>query len=89
MSTTNTGGLFAVSFTQQPSPAFGIPAALATRQVFRVSPVTPRNHDISPDGNHFITVADAAPNGSAASTASQIRVVLNWFEELKQRVPLK
>jgi serine/threonine-protein kinase len=92
MSTTNNGGnggLFAVSFTQQPSPAFGIPAAVATRQTFRALPVAPRNHDIAPDGKHFITVADAAPNGSAAPTAPQIRVVINWFEELKQRVPVK
>ena len=89
MSPTNTGGLLAVSFTQHPSPAFGIPAAVATRLTFRALPVAPRNHDIAPDGKHFIAVADAAPNGSAAPTAPQIRVVINWFEELKQRVPTK
>ena len=77
-----------MSFAQQPSPAFGIPAVLAARQTFRTSPVTPRNHDIARDGK-FIVVADAAPNGSAVPTAPQIRVVLNWFEELKERVPLK
>jgi serine/threonine-protein kinase len=89
MSTTNTGGLFAVSFTEQPSPAFGIPSAVATRQTFRATPVTPRNHDITPDGKRFIAVSDAAPNGSTAATAPQIRVVLDWFSELQQRVPTR
>ena len=88
LGTANTVGLFAVSFTEQPSPAFGIPAALASHQTFGATPVTPRNHDIARDGK-FITVADAAPNGSGAPTAPQIRVVLNWFEELKERVPVK
>jgi hypothetical protein len=87
MSTTNTGGLFAMSFTLQPSPTFGIPAALAKNVTFRSSPVSPRNHDISPKGTTFITVGDASRTESGAPIAPQIRVVLNWFEELKQLVP--
>jgi len=89
MSTANTGGLFAVSFTLQPSPAFGIPAVLARNVTFRTSPVSPRNHDIAPDGKRFITVADGAPIESGVPTTPQIRVVLNWVEDLKHRVPVK
>jgi len=89
MSTANTGGLFAVRFTLQPSPAFGIPAPVAENVTFRSSPVSPRNHDIAPDGKRFVTVADAAPTEPGAPTAPQIRVVLNWVEDLKQRVPVK
>ena len=41
------------------------------------------NYDVSPDGQRFLMVnterADAAPR--------QINVVLNWLEELKQKVP--
>jgi hypothetical protein len=39
-------------------------------------------------GNRFIGVIDAdAPQTGASSM--QIQVVLNWLEELKQRVPAK
>jgi len=40
--------------------------------------------DVSPDGKRFLMMKEA---GSAAST--RINIVLNWFEELKQRVPVK
>ena len=39
------------------------------------------NHDISPDGQRFITIQRNDAN------LTQLNVVLNWFEELKQRVP--
>jgi hypothetical protein len=32
---------------------------------------------------------EAGPTTSAGGTPQQINIVLNWFEELKQRVPLK
>ena len=31
----------------------------------------------------------AATEGAAPSSSSEMRVVLNWFEELKQRVPVR
>ncbi len=40
--------------------------------------------DISPDGKRFLMLKDAAVEGSR-----KINIVLNWFEELKQRVPVK
>ena len=40
--------------------------------------------DVSPDGKRFLMMKEA---GTAAST--RINIVLNWFEELKQRVPKK
>jgi eukaryotic-like serine/threonine-protein kinase len=47
----------------------------------------PRNHDVAADGR-FLGVV---PGGQTASTPlpSQLEIVLNWFEELKQRVPVK
>ena len=41
------------------------------------------NYDVSPDGQHFVMVKA----NKSVSAATQINVVLNWFEELKQRVP--
>ncbi len=47
-----------------------------------------RDYDISPDGERLLMVfpADQADPGEAARP--QINVVLNWFEELKERVPV-
>jgi hypothetical protein len=46
----------------------------------------PRTFDILPDGR-FIGVANETMLEEA--TAPRIEVVLNWFEELKQRVPVR
>ena len=45
-----------------------------------------RGSDNPPDGQRFLMIKAAGPEGGAAT---QINVVLNWFEELKQRVPVK
>ena len=44
------------------------------------------NCDVSPDGQRFLMLK---PVESQASAPTQINVVLNWFEELKQKVPTK
>ena len=45
--------------------------------------------DISPDGQRFLMMKEAGTNGSEGSGPRKINIVLNWFEELKQRVPVK
>ena len=40
------------------------------------------NYDVSPDGQRFVMVTEAE-----GETFPQIRVVLNWFEELKRLAP--
>jgi len=40
-------------------------------------------YDVSPDGQRFLMIKA----GEHATSATQINVVLNWFEELKRRVP--
>ena len=40
------------------------------------------NYDVFPDGQSFVMVG-----GTPESRAPQLHVVLNWFEELKRRVP--
>ena len=45
--------------------------------------------DISPDGKRFLMIKEPQPTPSAASGPRKINIVLNWLEELKQRVPLK
>ena len=46
------------------------------------------NYDMSPDGERFLMLKEAtAADQTAAPT--QMVAVLNWIEELKQRVPTK
>ena len=53
-----------------------------------LAPQAGPTYDVSPDGNRFLMIKAAQPAG-AASTPPQLVVVLNWLEELKQRVPVK
>jgi hypothetical protein len=48
-------------------------------------PNFPRSYDIAPDDKQFIGVFPVAP---ASAVSNQIHFVLNWFEELKRRVPV-
>ena len=41
-------------------------------------------YDVSPDGQRFLMLK---PVESQTSAPTQINVVLNWFEELRRRVP--
>jgi hypothetical protein len=42
-------------------------------------------YDVSPDGQRFLMLKSTEQAGNAPT---QINVVLNWFEELKQKVPV-
>jgi serine/threonine-protein kinase len=55
--------------------------------IYRMS-ATGTAYDIHPDGQRFIMVSEADEQ-SAASSPQQVHVVLNWIEELKQRVPTR
>ena len=51
--------------------------------------------DIHPGGKRFLmikpteTTEDESTDESTAETPRKIIIVTNWFEELKQRVPVK
>ena len=48
--------------------------------------------DIHPDGKRFLMIKateSSAATAPAAEGPRKINIVLNWFEELKQRVPVK
>ena len=46
-----------------------------------------RDYDISPDGQRFLVVIPEDQD-AAERPRPQINIVLNWFEELKERVPV-
>jgi hypothetical protein len=49
------------------------------------SPLAPPNYDVSRDGQRFLMLKSAEQEQGAPT---QISIVLNWFEELKRRVPV-
>jgi hypothetical protein len=60
-------------------------AALMFEGTYVQTPGLFANYDVSGDGQRFLMVK---PIESQTSDVTQINVVLNWFEELKQRVPV-
>jgi hypothetical protein len=44
-------------------------------------------YDVSPDGQKFLFMKDAANDQAPNATPASMVVVLNWVEELKARVP--
>ena len=44
-----------------------------------------RGFDVTPDGRRFLLIKSVEQE----QTRTQINLVLNWFEELKQKVPVK
>jgi Tol biopolymer transport system component len=79
-------GLHVVSISTQPAFSFGEAVVLA-RPFFSAAPSLERTYDISRDGQRFLGLLDATQSGGAE--VPQIQVVLNWFDELKRRVPVK
>jgi integrase len=86
--------VMAVSVTTEPSFDYGNPKELFTGTYFteKVGQVELPDWDISQDGK-FLMMKPVPPSITAtpntASPRPKIIVVLNWFEELKQRVPAK
>jgi serine/threonine protein kinase/Tol biopolymer transport system component len=56
-----------------------------------VRTITRTPWDIHPNGKKFLMIKPAASTGAAPTAAGprKINIVLNWTEELKQRVPVK
>ena len=82
------GGRWVVqTITTQPSFAFSAPVPMPRGGAIGLGPTAQRNYDVMPDGR-ILGVVAAGQTQSAGSTTPQIQVVLNWFEELKQRVPV-
>jgi serine/threonine-protein kinase len=55
---------------------------LLFEQRYAFNTTTIPNYDVSPDGQRFVMVKDESESG-------RVSLVLNWFEELKAKVPTK
>ncbi len=67
--------------------SFGAPTAVPLDGGQFIAPG--RNFDITPDGKQFVVVRAPSSPEQGKRTAQQIVVVVNWFDELKQRVPTR
>ncbi len=74
--------MMAVDIATQPSFVAGKPRMLFERQYVPTAGTFPF-YDVSPDGQRFLMIKPV----EQAQAATQINVVLNWFEELKRLVP--
>jgi Tol biopolymer transport system component len=84
------GGQFlVVSATTRPTFTFGNPVSVPSPFGSGRGGLE-RPYDITLDGKRFLGVVAAGQNALAgAPAAPQIQVVINWFEDLKARVPAK
>ena len=80
--------LMGIDIATEPAFSFGTEQALGMRGfLYAFGPTRP--YDITPDGQRFLMIFPADLADSVTETpAEQINVVLNWFEELKERVPV-
>jgi serine/threonine-protein kinase len=78
--------MLAVEIATQPAFRAGTPQMLFERPGLRsgAQPGPSPDFDVSPDGERFLMLKAGAQPQNALT---QIHVVLNWFEELRQRVP--
>jgi serine/threonine protein kinase/WD40 repeat protein len=83
------GKIMAVSVQTGTTFTFGTPHVIVDGRYLNPSPS--RTYDVSLDDKKFLMIKNATPASpsSSAAPSSQLVVVLNWFEELKARVPTK
>ena len=79
------GTLAVVTFTTKPTIGFSNPVALM-RPLQTGPPQVRRAFDMTPSGKFVGLITAGQTESTTREMDSQIRVVLNWFKELEQRV---
>ena len=82
---TGVGTLLSVDVVTEPTFALGDQQTLPIEGFTIVA--FHRDYDITPDGERLLMVFPADQTEDA-TTMTQINIVLNWFQELTERVPL-
>jgi serine/threonine-protein kinase len=83
--------LLAVPVTATSTFAFGAPVSVPSAQFGATAPANTRNRDALADGRWVSPIPAYRASADMQSNPSglQMRVVLNWTEELTQKVPVK
>ena len=85
-----TNRVFALDVQTSPTFVAGQPVEIAGTGGSQPSAAAVRNFDLTPDGKQLLVVlTEPTEDHNAAARGQQINIVLNWTEELKQRVPTK
>ena len=71
-----------------PSLSVGNPEVLFDHAPYRRRVADGRMYDVAPDGQRFLMLSRQDASEAGAVVSPQINVVLNWFEELTERVPV-
>ncbi len=81
----NNGMMIAATISEEATPPVGERAPLFQAAAYRLG-VGYRQYHVAPDGRFLM---QKQPGGASADGGEtpQITVVLNWFEELRERVP--
>jgi serine/threonine-protein kinase len=79
------GAWFVANLVTHPALAIGEQTLLPITFIYN-GPIGARSYDIMRDGKRFVGVV--APEDVVGPGNLEMQVVLNWFEELKQRVPV-
>ena len=77
-----------VQIFTKPTFSYTQPIILPRGEFLYMGPSSRPNYDVVSD-SRFIGVVPAAESYAMGDLTPHIQVVLNWFEELKQRVPVK
>ena len=77
--------MMAVDITTEPSFSAGTPKMLFEVDFEEYGGVGRAEFDVTPDGQRFLMIKAVEPE----QPVTKINVVLNWFEELQQRVPVQ
>ena len=80
----NVGRVMSVDVQTQPGFTLGTPTPVLS-DVSSNAGAWP--YDVMPDDQHIVAVLFDSDSAPRDASRAEIRVVLNWFEELKQRVP--
>jgi serine/threonine-protein kinase len=74
----------AISVTSRPNFTFGNAVAIPLPST-GLGPASAREYDVTPDGTRFVGVVPAG-QAKHAPAAPEVRVILNWFDEVKARM---
>ena len=81
------GQLFVVSVDNEVAEPWGVPESLFSGAYLRPEPDN-RSFDVAPDGRFVMIKPVITGDNQDAGEIPDIVVVRNWFEELKERVPI-
>ena len=76
-----------VAIDTEPTFAPGTPVLVFEGPRVTRGPIGVREYDVSPNGQQFLMLREGGPEGETGDQ-SEVILVQNWFEELKERVPI-